>query len=235
MSCVNGTNNVLFLCNIFQQKTKYNILFSNFRDWRVKKNLKVKDSFFICYAQMVLWLLMSNLWLVPGTNVDCIYKASIFIDYFVFVILWRYTDNDFLYVILHLGTNSVGRGAAPGQIVEDARSLVSRMLHLLPGVRIIVSGILPRAESRFNVVDPRIHPNEMNLTAVSTNRKMADWIARVDSVSYLGHPGFADKRGIRRDLLSRDGLHLSPAGVRMQSLYSRRDWEPIYSKYTENA
>ena len=116
---------------------------------------------------------------------------------------------------MHLGTNSVGRGAAPGQIVEDARSLVSRMLRLLPGVRIIVSGILPRAESRFNVVDPRIHPNEMNLTAVSTNRKMADWIARVDSVSYLGHPGFADKRGIRRDLLSRDGLHLSPAGVRM--------------------
>ena len=27
---------------------------------------------------------------MPGTIVDCIYKAAIFIDYFVFVILWRF-------------------------------------------------------------------------------------------------------------------------------------------------
>ena len=45
---------------------------------------------------------------------------------------------------------------------------------------------------------PRIHPEQMNLTALSTNRKMADWISRVDKASYLGHPGFANKSGILR-------------------------------------
>ena len=42
------------LCHIFQQKTKYNIIFCNFRDERVNIFFKVKYSFFICYAQMVL-------------------------------------------------------------------------------------------------------------------------------------------------------------------------------------
>ena len=120
----------------------------------------------------------------------------------------------------------VGRGAAPGQKVEDARSLVTRMLRLLPGVRIIVSRILPPAESWLNVVDPRIHPEEMNLTALATDRKIADRISRVDRASYLGHPVFADKSGIRRDLLSKDGLHLSPGGVRMLAVTCHLPWHP---------
>ena len=35
----------------------------------------------------------------------------------------------------------------------------------------------------------------------------------------MRHPDFADSRGIRRDLLSRDGLHLSPRGGRVLSRY----------------
>ena len=123
-------------------------------------------------------------------------------------------------MVLHLGTNSVGRGASPPEIVADARKLVTRMLGLMPRIHVAVSAILPRAANTFpDALEPRFHPDELNRVALRTNRLMDDCLSTISRVSYMRHPDFADSRGIQRDPLSRDGLHLSPRGGRVLSRY----------------
>ena len=123
-------------------------------------------------------------------------------------------------MVLHLGTNSVGRGASPPEIVADARKLVTRMLGLMPRLHVAVSAILPRAANTFpDALEPRFHPDELNRVALRTNRLMDDCLRTISRASFMRHPDFADSRGIRRDLLSRDGLHLSPRGGRVLSRY----------------
>ena len=120
-------------------------------------------------------------------------------------------------MVLHLGTNSVGRSAPPPEIVANARKLVTRMLGLMPRLHVAVSAILPRAANTFpNALEPRFHPDKLNRVALRTNRLMDDCLR---TITIMRHPDFADSRGIRRDLLSRDGLHLSPHGGRVLSRY----------------
>ena len=95
--------------------------------------------------------------------------------------------------MLHLGTNSVDRGALSPEIVADARKLVTRMLGLMPRLYVAVPAILPRADNTFpDAPEPRLHPDELNRVAL---------------------------RNKPADGLSRDGLHLSPRGGRVLSRY----------------
>ena len=104
-------------------------------------------------------------------------------------------------MILHLGTNSVDRGALSPEIVADARKLVTRMLGLMPRLYVAVPAILPRADNTFpDAPEPRFHPDKLNRVVLRTNRLMDDCLRTIRRASLMRHPDFAESRGIRRDL-----------------------------------
>lgn len=76
-------------------------------------------------------------------------------------------------------------------------------------IHLIVSGILPRAQNCFpEGQHPADYLRGINVRACEVNRRVDEFISSQPRVTYLPHPEW-----VRRDLLSRDGLHLSQLGA----------------------
>jgi len=95
-----------------------------------------------------------------------------------------------------------------------AIALASDIWELNPTVDILLSGLLPRADNQFpGALQRTDFIADVNQWAHQLNNCLASLCTRVPQLHYVGHPTFAQNGAIQRDLLSRDGLHLSFRGT----------------------
>ena len=88
------------------------------------------------------------------------------------------------------------------------------LIFLIFRVHLVVSGLLPRGQNRFP--DCQLLPanlTALNTTATEVNRALAEVLHYEPRATYLAHPQWVTAGTVQRDLLSRDGLHLSPRGA----------------------
>ena len=77
----------------------------------------------------------------------------------------------------------------------------------------MVSGLLPRGQNWFpgqSLTGQEL--DDVNTCACAVNRRLDEHLHGHPRASYLPHPDWAPHGQPRRDLLSRDGLHLSRLG-----------------------
>jgi lysophospholipase L1-like esterase len=83
-------------------------------------------------------------------------------------------------------------------------------------VHVIVSGILPRGQNEWDQ-DSRL-PTEVlvdvNARACAVNRRLDRHLHQHPCATYLPHPDWTTESKVQRELLSRDGLHLSELGFK---------------------
>ena len=81
-------------------------------------------------------------------------------------------------------------------------------------MKIVISGILPRAENRHECQVRGVRFLErINRTAIQVNRTIRDIAEKTDWLTYVCHADFVERGEINRRFLSFDGLHLSWKGT----------------------
>ncbi len=105
-------------------------------------------------------------------------------------------------VFLMIGVNDLGDGRQPEEMIEGYREILERILERAPDVTVYVESALPTggkyAFHNSNVLDYN-----------ARLRALADEMG----CPYLDlHPLFTDENGELRSDLTREGLHLTPAG-----------------------
>ena len=117
-------------------------------------------------------------------------------------------------VVLHVGANDLACGTPVKKMLQLFQALASGIWELNPTVDILLSGLLPRTDNQFpGVLQHTDFIADVNQRAHQLNNCLASLCTRVPQLHYVGHPTFAQNGVIQRDVLSRDGLHLSFRGT----------------------
>lgn len=123
------------------------------------------------------------------------------------------------HVILHLGTNNIPL-EGPAATQRRMESLLKEIRSLNPHCTMYVSSILPRASSFFP--GTRRSPEEiehLNDRSATLNCLYKSLVSRFPNCYFIDNSAhFMEEGVVKRWLLSRDGLHLTPNGAARQIL-----------------
>ena len=115
---------------------------------------------------------------------------------------------------MHGGTNNIPRQSVP-VLLQHYQDFVEWIREVNPAAHIIISGILPRCANLWpgGRTDPYFL-DKCNKKAMQANLALRNICEKTGYLTYVGHPSFCFPDGkVDRQLISRDGLHLYPAGV----------------------
>ncbi len=127
-------------------------------------------------------------------------------------ILWRIENGELAglspkVIVLLAGTNNVGRKPKPGvedEVVAGLRQIVASCQRQVPGVKIVLMGIFPRADG-----EP-----EVGAVISAINRRLAQWHDEENLVFLDLTSTYAQADGKLKEGMMVDKLHLSLAGYR---------------------
>ncbi|XP_053406440.1 uncharacterized protein LOC128559236 [Mercenaria mercenaria] len=119
----------------------------------------------------------------------------------------------FSVVVVVVGANDIG-SRSPQQIVSDIRLLCEHFHLRSPSATILVSEILPRAQNLFTGCHLRKEfLDHWNYDAGAVNRLLHSLSTELQWIRIIEHTDFHTLFGANRQLLSKDGLHLSYEGT----------------------
>ena len=125
------------------------------------------------------------------------------------------TLDKFDYVLIHVGTNDVARKALFDEIISDYGNLVGICRKVKPGIKILISAILPRPVDHENTdqVIKRINGYLLNNMSKAMNFK---FLKTYRPFMYAG--------SVKRELFAKrdGGLHLNTEGTNRLKYYFLR-------------
>jgi lysophospholipase L1-like esterase len=108
-------------------------------------------------------------------------------------------------VVVYSGDNDLAAGRTPRQVLEDYRSLQSRVHESLPGTPLVIVGLKP-SPNRWEIADAMREVND----------GLASWARTIDLTEVVDVWGaMLGADGLPRPELYSDGLHLTPEGYRV--------------------
>ena len=111
-------------------------------------------------------------------------------------------------VILLIGTNNLARRDSPADVASGVNRNIESILHLLPGCKLILLGLLPRGKT----IEKRVGSQSADPRVSETNSMLKELADRL-KVHFLDcGPLFLDDEGRIPSSLMPDFLHLSEAG-----------------------
>ena len=114
-----------------------------------------------------------------------------------------------------VGANDMGRDR-PERVLEKLECLVERIWTSNPDAAILLSSVLPRAQSDGKYIPFYSWPmlNRISRCSDIFNDMMRRFVEDTPNLYMVDHHAFIVDDRVQRHLLSRDGLHLSPDGIR---------------------
>ncbi|KAJ8297950.1 hypothetical protein KUTeg_024481 [Tegillarca granosa] len=115
-------------------------------------------------------------------------------------------------IVLHIGANNLWNDSV-SKVLRQYQNLVQNIWTVNATCRVVISGLLPRGQNRFQGKAKSVKFLSMvNRKALAVNKKLHLISQSYQRLSYVGHPDFM-VNGQLQPMLSRDGLHLNWNGT----------------------
>jgi lysophospholipase L1-like esterase len=124
--------------------------------------------------------------------------------------LWKGLEPKRVFVMI--GINDLLKGTSSEQVLKNQRTILQQLRQAHPQAAIVVQSVLPHGGSRATWEGRAKLARIPNGQIIDLNRQLAA-IAKAEGVHYLDlNPLFTDSKGLLRQDLTTDGLHLNPQG-----------------------
>ena len=116
-------------------------------------------------------------------------------------------------IVLHIGANNLWNDT-PAEVLNHYQQLVQKVLQVNSRCKVLLSGLLPRAQDLYpGKMKSEDFLSLVNRKAAFINSKLSNIVQSNSRLSYIGHTSFVIGGKLQRQLLSKDGLHLSRSGA----------------------